>query len=662
MLLFVPQSQAALPQEFPKLANYYLDWDLTPERIERLAEWDLVIISNAAYSRYPSAVRELKAHNPNITVLVYVVANEAALFGPTLENGNLFKDIYSYVDANDLWLYTPQGDRIMTWPQTNWINASLNGKQVNGQYFVDWLAQQATQRYIVNAEFDGIFYDNIFDNIWWASTTIDIDNNGTADSRETVNAAWQQGMVRLIQQTQARAPGKIVIGNTNTNFYNQYMNGRLHEHFPRPQEGGWVGSTAGYLNPTIGKSPQAFVINSNNQNIDNATSNLRHVRFTYTTALLGEGFYSFTVGDQSHGSLWWYDEYNMFLGSALGEPENLLSSSDVVQPGVWRREFENGVIYLNSTDTARTINLQGDFEKLRGIQDPAHNNGAIVREITLQPNDGIVLQKRVTEVVDAPFMNGSFVKPFDKRGVETQRNGFFVFNRAGQGSDVVAHVDLDGDGSRETIVGGDTLVTVYNASGSTRFSFTPYGTGYRFGLTLDIGDVDGDGQLEIVTGTRRGFEPLVKIFDHEGNEQPGSFHAYAKTYKGGVNVALADLNGNGTKDIVVGAGYLGGPQVRIFNGKGQLVSGGFYAYSPTFRGGVNVAAGDIDGDGVDEIITGAGVGGSTHVRIFNGKTKPLSPGFFAFSETSRAGVQVFVADLNNDGIDEVLAATPNPFE
>ena len=90
------------------------------------------------------------------------------------------------------------------------------------------------------------------------------------------------------------------------------------------------------------------------------------------------------------------------------------------------------------------------------------------------------------------------------------------------------------------------------------------------------------------------------------------FLAYAATFKGGVHVAAGDLNGDGKAEIVAGAGAGGGPQVRIFSADGRLLSGGFFAYDRNFRGGVNVAAIDLNNDGKDEIITGAGVGGGEH--------------------------------------------------
>jgi hypothetical protein len=639
---------------FPKLANYYLDWDVTKLKIEKLARYDVVTLSNAAYFQYPNAVKELKQLNPDIVVLVYVVSNEVMDIGQTLPRGNFFRTQKEYVENANLYLETPQNERITYWPGTQYVNIHANNHQ-----YAEWLASQVTQKYL-NAGFDGVMYDNVFQTIDWVSSNVDINNDGARDTVDYVNARWREGAEYLIRRTKELNPNKIVVANTNGNYYNFLLHGRLFEKFPRPEEGGWVGSTQGYLNATILERPQTFIVASTNDNNTNATANLRHVRFNFATALLGNGFFSFSDGDQRHQSLWWYDEYEVFLGASLSDPVNILTNSSRIEPGVWRREFENGIVYLNSTSSPQTFNLGADYEKISGAQDPSHNNGALIRTLTLQPQDGIILQKRVTEIHNAPYLNGAFVKPFNKYGNETQRNGFFLFDRQVSGNSVVATFDLDGNGTYERIVADRQKITIYNSDTSVRNVIYPYGGSYTKGITFDVGDVNFDGKLDIVTGTGRGYAPLVKVFDLAGN-QTAEMYAYAKNYTGGVNVALADLNGNGNKDIVVGAGYLGGPQVRIFNGQGRLVSGGFFAYHPTFRGGVNVAAGDIDGDGIDEIITGAGIGGSTHVRMFNGKTHPLNPGFFAFSETSRAGVQVFVADLDGDGKDEILASNPNPF-
>ena len=92
-------------------------------------------------------------------------------------------------------------------------------------------------------------------------------------------------------------------------------------------------------------------------------------------------------------------------------------------------------------------------------------------------------------------------------------------------------------------------------------------------------------------------------------------------FVGGVYVAAGDVNGDGRADIITGAGAGGGPHVRVFSGVAGRRSSSSPASSPTTppsRGGVRVAAGDVNGDGRADIVTGAGAGGGPHVRVFSG--------------------------------------------
>ena len=96
-----------------------------------------------------------------------------------------------------------------------------------------------------------------------------------------------------------------------------------------------------------------------------------------------------------------------------------------------------------------------------------------------------------------------------------------------------------------------------------------------------------------------------------------SFFAYDPAFSGGVCVAVGDVNGDGKPDIITGAGAGGGPHVEVFDLTGHLENE-FFAYDPRFTGGVNVAVGDLTGDGQGDIITGAGAGGGPHVKVFDG--------------------------------------------
>lgn len=70
--------------------------------------------------------------------------------------------------------------------------------------------------------------------------------------------------------------------------------------------------------------------------------------------------------------------------------------------------------------------------------------------------------------------------------------------------------------------------------------------------------------------------------------------------------------------FVTGAGPGMAPQVRVFDADTRVELCAFLAYDPAFRGGVRVAAVDVNGDGVPDVITGAGDGGGPHVRIWDG--------------------------------------------
>lgn len=189
----------------------------------------------------------------------------------------------------------------------------------------------------------------------------------------------------------------------------------------------------------------------------------------------------------------------------------------------------------------------------------------------------------------------------------------------------------------------------------------------HFGVNLSCGDPDGDGTDEIITGAGPGeiFGPHVRGFDIDGTPLPGlSFLAYG-TNKYGVNVASGDLDGDGRDEIITGAGpgAVFGPHVRgwIYNGPTGVTpypGVSYFAYG-TPKWGVYVAAGDIDGDGYDEIITGAGPGAvyGPHVRGWNidggGVVAIPAVSFLAYG-TNKYGVKVSAGDVDGDGIDEIV--------
>ncbi len=161
----------------------------------------------------------------------------------------------------------------------------------------------------------------------------------------------------------------------------------------------------------------------------------------------------------------------------------------------------------------------------------------------------------------------------------------------------------------------------------------------------------------IATSTGPGTASLIRVFDYASGGEKFRIQPYESTFVGGVRVAIGDVSGDGTDDIVTGIGPGGGPRIRVFSGKDGAVVKDFFAYEESFRGGLFVAVGDINGDGVGDIITGTEVGGGPRVSAFDGKTGAVLANFFAFDVNQRGGVRVAAGDFNGDGKAEIVATT-----
>jgi hypothetical protein len=153
-----------------------------------------------------------------------------------------------------------------------------------------------------------------------------------------------------------------------------------------------------------------------------------------------------------------------------------------------------------------------------------------------------------------------------------------------------------------------------------------------------------DGLIAVASGGQR--EAEIRLFTTDGLFVR-SFPAFAAGFTGGVSLSSARADGPRRNSLVAGALAGGAPQVRVFDYNARPYAT-FMAYDERFRGGVDVAAGDLDGDGRDEVVTGAGVGGGPHVRTFS-LAGAVKGGFFAFDSARRSGVDVAVGDLDGDG-------------
>ena len=243
----------------------------------------------------------------------------------------------------------------------------------------------------------------------------------------------------------------------------------------------------------------------------------------------------------------------------------------------------------------------------------------------------------------------------------------------------VAAADVTGDGTPDLIVGAGPgaapAVKVYDGvTGALVYSFFPFESSFSGGVYVAGADFDGDGKAEIVVGAGENGGPRVKIFDGATGATLADLFVFEAGFRGGVRVATGDINGDTVPDLIVGAGLGGGPRVTVFSGVG-LTAGALttladvFVYEPTVRNGAYVGAGDANFDGLADIITGAGPEGAPRVRVFDANLllAPVAgnPGtiadFFAFPPTdNRDGVRVALAVANGQAIAVTGIGTGGP--
>jgi hypothetical protein len=276
-------------------------------------------------------------------------------------------------------------------------------------------------------------------------------------------------------------------------------------------------------------------------------------------------------------------------------------------------------------------------------------------------------------VAGAGLGGGPQVNVYDPR-TNALEFSFMAYDPRFLGGVRVATGDVNGDGIPDIITapgpsGGPDIRVFDGRTGQMIEEFMAYDPRWTGGVNLAVADVNHDGFADIITAPDFGGLPQVRVFSGRDLTPIYTFMAYSTFFTGGVNVAAGDVNGDGFADIITGAGFGGGPNVRVFDGRtgSQMAGaiGNFMAYDPHFLGGVYVAAGDVEGDGKADVITGAGAGGGPQVNVFSGTTGQLIRSFFAASagtlfysdgNTFRSGVRVAAVDITGSGKADIVTS------
>jgi flagellin-like hook-associated protein FlgL len=354
--------------------------------------------------------------------------------------------------------------------------------------------------------------------------------------------------------------------------------------------------------------------------------------------------------------------------AGLSVASGLEMRSRVYTQGI--RNLNDGLSYLGIADSAlgELTNVAGRLKEL-ATQGANGTFSRVQRQALQQESDQLI--REFNRVIDTTRFNGRSIfdltttelrlqAGFGNEGSLAASIGSAFGRRVGTGTFGAAQstsggsiasksavtLDLNRDGFLDIVTiddGGASLFINYGSSEGFTGGQSLLATLSATPGALRVGDVNGDGLLDLVAGTQNGFNVLT-------NNGAGGFSA-ATVFATGADfysLDLVDINGDQTLDIVAGSFF--GQQVSTYLGGGT----GSFTLSQTFAGiGFvrDVKVGDFNGDGASDIAVARH--GNSSLAVYRGS----GSGSFSFFENRDLGfspVYLGVGDYNRDGIDDIL--------
>lgn len=191
---------------------------------------------------------------------------------------------------------------------------------------------------------------------------------------------------------------------------------------------------------------------------------------------------------------------------------------------------------------------------------------------------------------------------------------------------------------------GTTPVSVFSADGKiVKTISVPTTVSIGSVTAVDLGT---DGVAELVTGSAAGYVPMVSVLRQNGSVI-GNFNAYDARATMGINVAACDVTGDGVVDIITAPKRGGGPHIRVFDSYGKRIQSEFFAGDSSLTAGTTITCADVTGDGQTDIITATHVADSVRVNAWSAAGNALATS--TFPTDANSSVSVAAGSIDSSG-------------
>ncbi|MFM7149388.1 MAG: FG-GAP repeat domain-containing protein [Gemmataceae bacterium] len=210
--------------------------------------------------------------------------------------------------------------------------------------------------------------------------------------------------------------------------------------------------------------------------------------------------------------------------------------------------------------------------------------------------------------------------------------------------------------------GGPNIVRIYTPTGQFLKQFTPFAPSMKGGVRVAAGDMTGDGIPELFCSLGNGGPPVVRIYDGANVYQPTlplvmirQLQVYPSGYAAGVNLTVGDVAGDGSLELITAPVYGGEANIRIINPNDGTLIKTISAFPAGNKQGLRIAVGDIDGTGKLEILAARARVSLPIINVLNAETGTVTNSLRVYGNFTN-GLFVAAGDANSDGKDEIFAS------